>query len=72
MAEQVRHHWRNNTKHKDLFRQLQTRVYAPASTEASLPWFLHNKSEDAQKVEGGTPLLTWDNGRTSQLPLQGQ
>jgi len=65
MAEQVSCHCRANTKHKDQFRRLLTRVYAPASTEASLPRFLHNKREDAQKVEGGAPNLAWDNGRTS-------
>jgi len=58
MAEWVRYHWRDNTKHKDLYRQFLTRVDVPASTKTALAWFRCDKREDAQKVEGGTPILT--------------
>jgi len=55
MAEWVRYHQRDNTKHKDIIRRF---LDVPASTMAALAWFHHDKCEDAQKVEGGTPRLT--------------
>jgi len=65
MAEQVSYHCRANSKHKNLLPWLLTRAHVPTSAEAALSWFRRDKREDAQKVEGITPNLAWDNVGTS-------